>query len=182
MMNTARKTAIIVGALFLISYSGLIIGGSFLEPVINAPDYLASVYPNKTQVVIGVLFEFANAAAVVGIAAMLFPILKQYGEGLALGYVGFRIIEAVMSVLVSISPLPLIDLSQEYIQAGAPDASYFQIAGTLALAERAWASQMLTVFFILGGLIFYYLLYQCRLLPRFIRCLTSPRAFIRRSF
>jgi hypothetical protein len=73
-----------------------------------------------------------------------------------------------MSILSSISPLPLIDLSQAYIQAGAPDPSYFQTAGAFALAERAWASQMLLVFFALSALVLYTILYQSRLLPRFI--------------
>jgi hypothetical protein len=118
--------------------------------------------------VLGVLFEFLNAAAIVGIAALLFPILKHHGEGLAIGYVGFRVIEAVVSILVSLSPLPLIELSQEYIQAGAPDASYFQTVGAVLLAERSWASQMLVVFFSLAALTLYYLLFRSKLLPRFI--------------
>jgi hypothetical protein len=167
-MYSARKTAVIVGSLFLISYLGVIVGGALLEPVINAPDYLATVYPNKTQVVLGVLFEYLNAAAVVGIGAMLFPILRPHNEGLAVGYVGIRVVEAVASVLVSVSALPLIDLSREYIQAGAPDASYFQTLGVMALADRDWGGQALLVFFVLGGLILYYILYQSRLLPRFI--------------
>jgi hypothetical protein len=167
-MKSARTTAIIVGSLFLISYLGVIAGGAFLEPLINAPDYLAQVYPNRTQMVLGVLFEFLNAAAIVGIAALLFPILKHHGEGLAIGYVGFRVIEAVVSILVSLSPLPLIELSQQYIQAGAPDASYFQTVGAVLLAERSWASQMLVVFFSLAALTLYYLLFRSKLLPRFI--------------
>jgi len=167
-MKSARTTAVIVGSLFLISYLGVIAGGAFLEPLINAPDYLAQVYPNRAQMVLGVLFEFLNAAAIVGIAALLFPILKPHGEGLAIGYVGFRVIEAVVSILVSLSPLPLIELSQQYIQAGAPDASYFQTVGTVLLAERSWASQMLTVFFALAALVLYYLLFRSKLLPRFI--------------
>jgi hypothetical protein len=167
-MKSARMTAVIVGSLFLISYLGVIVGGSFLEPVINAPDYLAQVYPNKSQMVLGVLFEFVNAAAIVGIAALLFPILKHHGEGLAIGYVGFRVIEAVVAILGSLSPLPLIELSQAYIQAGAPDASYYQTAGAVLLAERSWASQMLVVFFSLAALILYYLLFRSKLLPRFI--------------
>jgi hypothetical protein len=167
-MNSYRKTAIIVGVLFLTSYCGLIIGSAFLAPILNAPDYLLNVYPNKTQVIIGVLLELINDAVVVGIAVLLFPILKKHGESMALGYVGFRVIEAVMYIVSKISTLSLITLSQEYIVAGAPDASYFQALEALALAERSWAGEMAAIFFILGALIFYYLLYQSKLLPRFI--------------
>jgi hypothetical protein len=167
-MKSARTTAIIVGSLFLISYLGVIAGGAMIEPAINAPNYLAQVYPNRAQLVLGVLFEFVNAAAIVGIAALLFPILKHHGEGLAIGYVGFRVLEAVVAILVSLSPLPLIELSQEYILAGASDASYFQTVGAVLLAERSWASQMLVVFFSLAALVLYYLLFRSKLVPRFI--------------
>ena len=167
-MNSNRKTAIIVGVLFLVSYVAVFLGGYIVDSILNAPDYLINVYPNKTQVIIGVLIELANGAAVFGIAFMLFPILKKHTEALALGYVGFRIIEAAMAVVSGISALSLITLSQEYIAAGAPDASHFQALGALTLAERFWALQMLIIFFGLGALIFYYLLYQSKLIPRFI--------------
>jgi hypothetical protein len=127
-----------------------------------------NIYPNRTQVIIGLLIELINDAAVVGIAVMLFPILRKHNEALARGYLGIRVIEVVILIVGKISILSLITLSQEYVAAGAPDASYFQALGALALAERYWAGQMTAVFFILGALIFYYILYQSKLLPRFI--------------
>jgi len=167
-MTSTRKTAIIVGALFLISYCGVFIGSEFSAPILSAPDYLINVYPNKSQVIIGALIELINDVAVIGIAVLLFPFLKKNSESIALGYVGFRIIEAAMFIVGKSSALSLITLSQEYIAAGAPDASYFQALGALALAERSWAGEMATIFFILGALLFYYLLYQSKLLPRLI--------------
>ena len=167
-MDSDRQTAIIVGLLFLASYLGLFIGSSFYAPILAAPDYLANVYPNRTQVIIGVLLELVNDAVVIGIAVMLFPILKKFNEKLALWYVGFRIIEAVMLVVSKVSLLSLITLSQEYIAAGAPDASYFQALGALTLAQRSGASEMSSYFFLLGAVIFYSFLYQSKLVPRFI--------------
>ena len=167
-MNTSRKTAVIVGALFLVGYLGVFGGGALTGPLLDAPDYLTQIYPNKTQVITGLLIELVNAASVVGIAVALFPIFKQRSESLALGYAGFRVIEAAISVAISIIPLSLINLSQEYIQAGTPAPSYFLTLGDLVLAGRYWAGEFLTVFFILGALIFYYLLYQTKLVPRFI--------------
>jgi hypothetical protein len=94
---------------------------------------------------------------------------KKYSEALALGYVALRIIEAVVIIAAVVSALSLIALSQEYVKAGAPDASYFQTLGTSFLAIRAhWVSTMLGIFFSLGALLFYYLLYQSKLVPRFI--------------
>ena len=66
-MKTYRKTAIIVGALFLIAMAASLIGGLWLESMLNTPDYLANVSENKTQVVLGVLLELINGIAVIGI-------------------------------------------------------------------------------------------------------------------
>ena len=168
-MNTNRKTAIIVGVLFLTAMVTSLLGGGLLESILNAPDYLISVSANKTQVIIGVLLELINGIAVVGIAVLMFPIFRKHNEALALGYVGFRVIETAIIIVAVISPLSLITLSQEYLKAGAPDASYFQTLGTLVMAARAHSvGLMLAIFFSLGALLFYYLLYQSKLIPRFI--------------
>ena len=168
-MNSNRKTAIIVGVLFLTAMVTYLLGASLLESILNAPDYLITVSANETQVIIGVLLELINVVAIVGIAVMMFPIFKKYDEALALGYVAFRIIESVAIIASDISPLSLLTLSQEYGKAGAPDVSYFQTFGTLFMSARAhWTGLMLGIFFSLGALLFYYLLYQSKLVPRFI--------------
>jgi hypothetical protein len=52
---------------------------------------------------------------------------------------------------------------------GIADVASFQMAGTSFLAVRAFlAGQMLGIFFCLAALLLYYLLYQTKLVPRFI--------------
>jgi hypothetical protein len=168
-MNSNKKTARIVGVLFLTAMVASLLGGALVEAIISAPDYLRAVSENEIQAIIGVLLELINGIAVVGIGVLLFPILKRHNESLALGYLGLRLIEAVFCCVIVISPLSLITLSQRYLKAGAPDASYFQTVGALSIAERASVVGLLIpVFFSLGALLFYYLLYQSKLLPRFI--------------
>jgi hypothetical protein len=167
-METYRKTAIVAGILFLAGYLGIFLGSAFYAPILDAPDYLSNIFPNRSQIILGMLIELINDAAVIGIPVALYPVLKKYSERLALGYFGFRIIEAVILIVSKTSLLSLIELSQEYIAAQTPDHSYFQTLGAVALAERSWASQIQVVFFVLSALIFYYVLYQTKLLPRFL--------------
>ncbi|WP_082668919.1 DUF4386 family protein [Pseudoalteromonas rubra] len=42
------------------------------------------------------LLEFINCAAVVGIAIVIYPIVKRYSERVAIGYIAGRVIEAAM--------------------------------------------------------------------------------------
>jgi hypothetical protein len=169
-MNSNKRAARIVGALFLIAMVTSLFGGGLLESILSAPDYLVSVSANTTRVLIGMSLELINGIAVVGIAVTLFPILKRQDEGIALGYVGFRVIESVFCIVGAVIPLSLITLSQEYLKAGASaDASSFQTLGALFIAARAHlAGLLIPIFFGLGALLFYYLLYQSKLIPRFI--------------
>jgi hypothetical protein len=100
---------------------------------------------------------------------MLFPIFKKHNEALALGYVGSRIIESVTLIVGHISLLSLLTLSQEYVKAAAPDATNFQTLGTLLLAVIDWTHLLgVEIVFSLTALILNYLLYQSKLIPRFI--------------
>ncbi len=121
-MNSFRKTAIIVGVLFLTSTATMMLGSDeLIGSILDDPDYLVNVSVNENQVIIGVLLELYCAAAVAGIAILMYPILKKQNEALSLGYVGFRIIEAVIIIFISISALSLLTLSREFVIAGAPD-------------------------------------------------------------
>jgi hypothetical protein len=180
-MNANNKIARKVGAFFLISNVVFLLGAFvFVEPILGDPNYLTLVSENRTQVVLGVLLELANGVAYIGIAVLMFSVLRQRFESMALWYVCFRIIEFVMQTLSDLGPLALLNVSEEFVNAGAPDSSPFQALGTLLLAERAWAFQMVTISLVLGALMFYYMLHQTRLVPRFISVwgLTAATAVI----
>jgi len=75
-MNSNRKTARTVGALFMIATVASILSLPFLESI-NASDYLVSVSANGNQVTIGALLAFIAAAASASIAISLYPILRK---------------------------------------------------------------------------------------------------------
>lgn len=102
-------------------------------------------------------------------SVMLFPILKKHNEALALGSVVFRgALEAVIYIAMVISWLLLLTVSQEYVKAGAPDASHFQTLGTLLLKANDQINSILDIVFSLGALMIYYLFYQSKLIPRWL--------------
>ena len=167
-MNSNKKTARIVGLLFIAATVFSILGGLFIGPTLDDPDYLVKVSANENQVLIGVLFELVAAGAVAGTAIALFPIFKKHNEALALGYVAGRSIEGVFIIVGAIGALSLLTLSREYV-AGAPDASNFKTLGTVLLAERDWNFLVgPNLVFSLNALIVSYLLYQSRLVPRWL--------------
>jgi hypothetical protein len=167
-MNSNRKTAIIVGVLFITATVAGILSVVFSGSILDAPDYLIKVSANESRVIIGALFVLIMAFACTGIAIWLYPVIRKHNEALALGSVGFRLIEGVFHLVGVIGLLSLVTLSQEYVKAGAPDASYFQSLGTLLLAARDWAGVLGSFAFILGALMYYYIFYQSKLIPRWL--------------
>src|SRR5665647_1729750 len=97
-MNSNKKTARIVGVLFIIATVAGFLGLFFLGSL-NTPDYLINVSTNGNQTIIGAIITLIMAAAIAFIPAMFSPILKKYNGALALGYAVFRTIEAVTIII-----------------------------------------------------------------------------------
>ncbi len=167
-MNSDKKTAIIVGVLFITELVVHTMGSTPIEIILDAPDYLIKLAANKNQVITGVLLETICAAFLLIIGFMMYPILKRHNKTAALGYFGFRIVETVLVVGMSIVHLLLFALSQEYIKAGATDASYFQTLGVLLNGAYIFILQIDIIFYSLGCLILFCLLFKAKLVPRFI--------------
>jgi len=168
-MNSIKTTSRIIGALFLTLMLAYTLGAILLvDPILDSPDYLGDISVNKVRVITGVFLELINGLAYVGIAVLVFPIIKQFNESLALGYLGFRLIEFAMQIVSDISPLILTTLSQEFLSAELTDTSSIQATGSLLLAQRYWANQMVFITYGLGAMIFYYVLYKTKLIPRFL--------------
>ena len=167
-MNTYRKTAITVGALFIVCTVASILGPSLVTSI-NSPDYLDQLAGNPDRIISAALLEFIWAAAGAGIAIGLYPLLKKYNGALALGSVGFRVVENVFVLIGTLSLLSLLTLSQEFIAAGSPEASSFQTLGASLLALRDWQLHVISgLAFALGVLMYYAILYKSNLIPRWL--------------
>ncbi|MBD0380915.1 DUF4386 domain-containing protein [Paenibacillus sedimenti] len=168
-MNTNRKSAIIVGVLFILAAVTAIIGLLLYDPILNGPDYLMKGSEHANQVILGALMELILVVSAVGTATTMFPILRKYNETIALWHVCFRFLEAVIITIGIISVLSLLSLSQEYAAASAPDIASYQVSGTLLKAVHDWTF-MLGPLFMLGinTMMYSYIFYKSKLVPRFI--------------
>jgi hypothetical protein len=168
MMSSHRTTAAAVGGLFLLSYAGFSIGTALVVPSLDPSTNLGAIGADGQRLIAGTLFLFVNMAAIIGIAAMLFPVIRPHGGGVALWYLGLRILEAGAFVVGSVSVLSLISVSDASIASVAPSAPVYEGLRSMALATNSWAGKLATVAFILGAVALYSLLYRSRLVPRFI--------------
>jgi hypothetical protein len=120
--NSSAITLAIVGVLFITALVSVMLSGVFAGSI-DDPDYLSAVSTNGNKVLVGVLFQIALTASVVAIPIVMFPILSEHNESLALGYVVARIFEGFFDVVIAISMLLLLTLSREFVKAGTPTAT-----------------------------------------------------------
>jgi hypothetical protein len=168
-LNTSRKTAVIVGVLFIIGTVAGVLSVVLTSSILNGPDLLTAVAANENQVIIGALLVLTMGLALAMVPVVIFPILKQHNEVLALGYVVFRgALETLTYFVVVIAWLLLIPLSQAFVVAGAADASSFQALGALLLKAAEIGASLTAIVFPLGAAMLYAVLYQSKLIPRWL--------------
>jgi hypothetical protein len=167
-MKTYRSNAIIAGVLYIIGTVAGILSLALSQPVRDAQDSLTSAAANANQVIVATLFVLLMGLSLAMFSVVLYPILRKQNEVLALGYVVFRgALETVTYFVTAIVWLLLLSLSQLVVQAGASAASGFQASAALLLKADDLSS-LTGIVFCLGASMFYAVLYQSRLVPRWI--------------
>lgn len=168
--TSTRKTAVLVGLLFLTATVTFFIADALIIGVLDRPDYLTGASADATALTTGALLAFVDGIAIVGIAVLLFPLLKRHSEPLALAYVGFRVAELAAILLYLATPLLVIKLGNGLLE-GTVDASASQQLGALFQAQHSVSIVMVYLFTGVAGAILAFLLYRSRLIPRSIAIL-----------
>ena len=139
--------------------------GSALEDA----DYLSPFAGRDTSVVLTALIELLWAATGAGIAIGLYPVLRRHSRALALGAVTARVVEGVFVLIGTLALLALLTVSQESGAVGAAAESTFRPVGDALLAVRDWAHGSLGLLALcIGAFLYYVVLYQSRLVPRWL--------------
>ncbi len=161
-MSSTRKTALVTGVLFLITFATAIPALYLFQPVLDDPaGYIAGAGADN-RILLGAFLELLLIIANIGTAVVLYPILKRQSETLALGYVTARLVECTLIAIGLVSVLAVVSLRQD--AAGADAGSL----GVALAAVKDWTF-LLGPGFVVGvgnGLLLGYLMYRSGLVPR----------------
>jgi hypothetical protein len=167
-MKSNKKTARIVGILFLAGMVVGITGNILVQSTLGMPDYLSVISSNSMQLAIGAIFMLMTSVWDAAHGMLMIPILKQHHERMAYAYFGFRIFDAVflaIQVLIILLQLPI---GSEYLKAGLSEASTLSTISTILLHAHVYAYQMAMISLGLAGSILCFMFYRSELVPRFI--------------
>ena len=166
--NFHRKTALIAGILFIIGTASGILSVLTSGPILDDPDYLNIIAANQNQVIIGAICVLTMGLSLAMVPVVMYPLLRKHNPVLALGGVVFRgALEGIIYIGMVISWLLLIVLSREYVAIGA-EAAHYQTLGNILQESDDLMNIVLQIVFSTGGLMFYYQLFQTRLVPRWL--------------
>ena len=127
-MSSLRKTALVAGALYLITFATSIPARVLFGPVRNDPNYILGPGVADTQILFAGLLDVLLAFACIGTAIALYPVVKRQNQGVALGFVGSRTLEAAIIVTGVIALLSVVTLRQAGAGADALGASHALVA------------------------------------------------------
>lgn len=162
-----RRTALIVGVLFLVTYVTSIPAKFALYPPLFETDYVLGSGAD-TQVLWGAFSEVILIVANIGTAVAFYPLLKRQQAALALGFVAARVMESVFIAVGVLSVLTVVTMRQDVAAAGGADSASVAAVGDAFVALQEWTF-ILGPNFVVGignGLILGYLLYRSGLVPR----------------
>jgi hypothetical protein len=163
--NTYRTTARIVGAMYLAGFVVGIGGSVLIESILGAPDPLSAVSANSMLVAFGAVLWLMAVVWDAAHGVLMFPVLKPRSERIAVGYLGFRVIDATFIAIMVLFVLVQIPLGSEYLKAGA-DAPYLQALSTVFMQAQRYAYDLGMITLGIAGSMLCYTLYRAKLLPK----------------
>ena len=169
-MNSVNGTSRVLGIAFLlqaitslasgmIMKVGLIVPGSISESMLNIAN---SPWLMRTSI----LGDTITAAGIIFLGAIMFAVLRKQNEEMALVGLGFYALEGALLAASRIPGFALMQISREYVTSGRP--AFLEAMGSVALGSASFGYTLAMVPFGLGAILFYWLLYETRVIPRIL--------------
>jgi len=187
-MNTNKNTIRLLGAAFLLVFVGSVLNDFLRSSAIGSDsisDILVNISDNITLMRIYILVVLVTSTGIIVLAVLLYIVFNNQNKIIALVALGLWLSEAITLSVSQIGAYALIPLSQEFVEAGTPEPSCFQTLGDFlyfGIDRTGYDIHML--FFCLGGILWYYLFYKSRYIPRVLSvwglasiCLLSINVF-----
>jgi hypothetical protein len=159
-MGSLRKTALAAGVFYLLSFVS--VPTLALYAPVRDGTYISGA-GSSTGVIIGVVLEIIVALAGIGTAVALYPVVRRQNQGMALGFVGSRVLEAATIFAGTVIVMTMVTLRKD--GAGADALA----AGKALVPMHNWTFLLGQGFIpAVNGVLLGTLLYRSRLVPRIL--------------
>ena len=159
-MSFNKSNAKITGWLFIIAAVSSIIGLKLYDPILSDNNFIVSANNHYNQIIFGAINELILVASATGTGIMLYPLLKRYNESMGIGYLSFRILEAVFIIIGLLSILTVLSISESYVDGAITDKANAQNLGLSFISLHKWTFMlgpnfMLSINTFINSFVFY---------------------------
>ena len=169
-MDVDINTVRLLGATQLLVFISAVLGERLLASAVGSGGIsatLVNISKNVTRMRISNLLALVDSLATVVLAVLFFIVFNRQHEVIALLALGFFFVHATTRAISKIGGYALIPLSMEFVEAGAPERSYFQTLGDfLHSGIERQGDHIHNLFFCLGGIFWYYLFLESGSIPQ----------------
>lgn len=167
--ENGKKLARIAGILFLFQLIPYYIGHEIiLGSILYQEDLLNAVTQNRSQMALAIVLEIFSAFSFIAFSVILYQMLKDTSLYIARLYLGIRFVEFTIIMFSQMKLTTLLSVSKAFGTEGEVFLSTQEIIVQTGLYEWEWINLIYMLVFCINALFFYYLLFQSRLVPRFI--------------
>lgn len=171
-MSWLKNAPRLLGAAFLFVVLTSLTSGVLLTSAVGSggiSDTLVNITNNLNLMQISILDGLVNSTGIVALAVLLYVVLNKQDKIMARVALGLWLAEAIFFAIMQLGLLAMIPLSQDFVAAGAPTGSFYQTLGGFlynTVYNQGMAIHMW--FYCTGGLLWYYLFYRSKYIPRII--------------
>jgi hypothetical protein len=165
-MSAMRKTALVAGVLYLLTFLSSIPAVFLQGPVLTDPNFIIGGAGADFQVRLGALFDIVNSLTAIGTAVALYAVIRRQSQGFAIGFVSSRLFEGTVLMIGVISILSIVTMQQP----GATGAEATLLVNTqqALVTVRNWTFVLGTGVPALNAFLLGWIMYKSRLVPRAI--------------
>lgn len=165
-MDLYQTTSVLTGTLYLLIF---IAGLLSIAHAVDHKDYLKKAAQNSRRVKKAAFFQFLMALFYMGIAILLYPIIKTHNETLAYGFLAFRIIAAALVIVGTGILLRILRLSQQYAKHNSPTTVNYKPTGDKLKAARDFVNHVAMIIMLcLSSIMLYTVTLQSGLIPTWL--------------
>ena len=165
-MSFNKSNAKITGWLFIVAAVSSIIGLKLYDPILSDNNFIVSANNHYNQIIFGAINELILVASATGTGIMLYPLLKRYNESMGIGYLSFRMLEAVFIMIGLLSILTVLSISESYVDGAITDKANAQNLGLSFISLHKWTFMLGPNFMLsINTFIYSFVFYKTKIIP-----------------
>lgn len=171
-MNIDVTLIRMLGIAQLVVFAASLLSEQLLKSAVGSgslTEILLNVSKNIPLLRISNLVALVNCLAIITLGTLFYAVLKEQNKTTALVALSFFVAEAIILAISKIGAYGLISVSQKFVNAGSKETIYFQsMADFLYRGVDRKGYDIHMLFFCMGGMLWYYLLYRSQLITSII--------------